>query len=82
LCADIPPTFIKIDTEGGEAAVIEGAKNVIMQHRPKMLVSLYHRPEDMFRLPLLIHSYVQGYKFALRKTRCLPGWEFQLAVFG
>jgi hypothetical protein len=43
-------------------------------------VSLYHRIEDMFELPLLIKSYYTNYKFYLRKTRCLPGWEFELIV--
>jgi FkbM family methyltransferase len=81
LCGEVDkPTFIKIDVEGAERQVIEGAKTVITRHRPKMLVSLYHRPQDMFELPLLLHSYCAGYKFALRKTRCIPGWEFQLVV--
>ncbi|MCL1880972.1 MAG: FkbM family methyltransferase [Oscillospiraceae bacterium] len=77
---NLKPTYIKIDVEGGEAEVIKGAKEVITKYRPKMLVSLYHRPEDMFKLPLLIHSYAASYKFYLRRTRCLPGWEFQLVV--
>jgi FkbM family methyltransferase len=73
-------TFIKIDVEGAERQVLEGAKSTITRCRPKMLVSLYHRCEDMFELPLLLHSYYAGYKFALRKTHCVPGWEFQLIV--
>jgi FkbM family methyltransferase len=77
---DLKPTLIKIDVEGAERQVLEGAKDVITRHRPKMLVSLYHRSEDMFELPLLLHSWCPGYKFALRKTHCLPGWEFQLIV--
>ncbi|MCL1831879.1 MAG: FkbM family methyltransferase [Oscillospiraceae bacterium] len=78
---ELKPTFIKIDVEGAERAVLEGAKNTITKHRPKMLVSLYHRSDDMFELPLLLHSWHSGYKFALRKTHCLPGWEFQLVVY-
>ena len=80
LCQDEKPTYIKLDVEGAEAKVIEGAKAVITKHRPKMIVSLYHRTEDMFELPLLINSLNPKYKLYLRKTRCLPGWEFQLIV--
>lgn len=72
------PTYIKIDVEGAEERVINGAKSVIAKHRPKMLVSLYHRTEDMFKLPLLISAICPRYKFYLRKTRAVPGWEFQL----
>ncbi|MCL2634247.1 MAG: FkbM family methyltransferase [Oscillospiraceae bacterium] len=80
LCIDenSKPTFIKIDTEGSEAKVIEGAKNVISRHKPKLLISLYHRPEDMYELPILLNSINPKYKMYLRKTRCLPGWEFNL----
>jgi FkbM family methyltransferase len=74
------PTFIKIDVEGAEAQVLKGSKTVIAKSRPKMIVSLYHKCEDMFELPLLIHSFYSRYKFYLRKTRCLPGWEFQFIV--
>ncbi|MCL1903559.1 MAG: FkbM family methyltransferase [Oscillospiraceae bacterium] len=72
------PTYIKFDVEGAEAKAVIGAKSVITKSRPKMLVSLYHRAEDMFELPLLINSYNPRYKMYLRKTRCIPGWEFQL----
>ena len=74
------PTYIKIDVEGGEAQVLKGARTVINKHRPKMIVSLYHRREDMFEIPLLIESFNPRYKFYLRKTRCIPGWEFNLIV--
>jgi FkbM family methyltransferase len=75
---DDKPTLIKIDVEGAEAEVLGGARTVITRHRPKMLVSLYHRTEDMFFLPLLVQSFSSRYKLYLRKTRCIPGWEFQL----
>jgi FkbM family methyltransferase len=79
-CEEYKPTYIKIDTEGAEAHVLQGARSVITRHRPKMIVSLYHRNEDMFELPLLVQSYSPRYKLWLRKTRCLPGWEFNLIV--
>jgi len=80
ICGENKPTYIKIDVEGAEQQVLQGAKSVITKHKPKMIVSLYHRTEDMHSLPILIHSMNQRYKFYLRKTRCLPGWEFNLIV--
>jgi len=35
-----PPNFLKIDTEGAELLVLEGAKNVI-QHKPIILIEVY-----------------------------------------
>ena len=75
---DSAPTLIKIDAEGAESKVLQGARSTIAKHRPKLLVSLYHRAEDMYALPLLLHSFCPQYRFYLRKTWCLPGWEFQL----
>ncbi|MCL2754088.1 MAG: FkbM family methyltransferase [Oscillospiraceae bacterium] len=77
---DLKPTYIKIDVEGAEEQVLLGGRETIAKHRPRMLLSLYHRSADLFKLPLLVHEMYSGYKFALRKTRCLPGWEFQLIV--
>ena len=67
-------TFIKIDVEGQEAAAIQGAVNMLNQ-RPKMLVSAYHRSEDIFRIPLLVHSINPEYKIYLRHLKYIPAWD-------
>jgi FkbM family methyltransferase len=36
-----PPTFLKIDVEGGEMAVLRGAKNVIGKQRPRMILATH-----------------------------------------
>jgi FkbM family methyltransferase len=36
-----PPTFLKIDVEGGEMAVLRGAKNVIEKQRPRMILATH-----------------------------------------
>jgi len=36
-----PPTFLKIDVEGGEMAVLRGAKNVIAKQRPRMILATH-----------------------------------------
>jgi FkbM family methyltransferase len=40
-----PPDFIKIDTEGGAAAILRGAREVIQRHAPVFFVEL-HGPEE------------------------------------
>ncbi|MGE5608625.1 MAG: FkbM family methyltransferase [Bacillota bacterium] len=39
-----PPQVIKIDTEGAEGIVLEGARQTLTQHRPRLAVAL-HGPE-------------------------------------
>jgi FkbM family methyltransferase len=60
------PTFVKMDIEGAEHAAIEGAREIIDRKRPKLAISAYHKPEDIYDLPRLIHSINPDYKYALR----------------
>jgi FkbM family methyltransferase len=60
------PTFIKMDIEGAERAAIEGAKKIINRRRPKLAISAYHKPEDIYDLTQLIHGINPSYGYALR----------------
>jgi FkbM family methyltransferase len=46
--------FIKMDTEGCEANILEGARETIAVHRPVISMSAYHNPGDKEKLPLLL----------------------------
>lgn len=59
-------TVIKMDIEGAEKDAIIGAKNHILQEKPKLLVSSYHIPEDIFEIPRLISEIRDDYKFYMR----------------
>lgn len=61
-----PVTFIKMDIEGSEYQAILGAENMITRHKPKLAISVYHKPEDIWQLPLLIYQFNPGYQFYLR----------------
>ncbi|MCL1983378.1 MAG: FkbM family methyltransferase, partial [Clostridiales bacterium] len=61
-----PPTYIKMDIEGAELMALKGAENIIRSHKPKLAISAYHKPEDVYTLPMLIRSYRNDYKFYLR----------------
>ena len=59
-------TFIKLDVEGAELKALEGAKNTILRYHPKLAISLYHKPEDIFDIPNFIISLSDRYRFYLR----------------
>ena len=60
-------TFIKLDVEGAELEALKGAAATIKRNRPKLAVCVYHRPGDLFELPLFIKSLVPEYRFYLRQ---------------
>lgn len=73
-----PCTIIKMDVEGAERSALLGAKETIAKYRPKLMISLYHRTEDLFSLPLLIKSINPDYRFYLRHQLYIPAWETNL----
>ena len=60
-------TFIKLDVEGAELEALKGAAETIKRNRPKLAVCLYHKPGDLFEIPLFIKSLVPEYMFYLRQ---------------
>ena len=65
-----------MDLEGAEAEAIRGAEHTIRTFRPRMLISAYHRREDLFAIPRKILSIRPDYSLYLRKAPCIPGWDF------
>ena len=78
LCVDTKLDYLKFDVEGAEKNALEGAKETIRKCRPSILLSLYHRAEDLFALPLQLSSMCPNYTFYLQRTLCLPCWELNL----
>lgn len=72
---DVPFTYIKADVEGAERAALSGAEKTIGANKPKMLISCYHRTEDLFALPLAVDSIRNDYRLYLRHFPSLPAWE-------
>lgn len=60
------PNFIKMDIEGAEGQALEGARRTICAHRPRLAISAYHRPRDLWELLLQVHGWDLGYSFHLR----------------
>lgn len=61
---------IKLDVEGAELSALKGAERVIREFRPALIVCLYHKPEDMFEIPLYLSELVRNYKFYLAHSSC------------
>jgi len=59
-------TFIKMDIEGAELEALIGSKDTIKQYAPKMAIAVYHKPEDIYTIPLKILEINPNYKFYLR----------------
>lgn len=68
-------SFLKMDVEGQEAAALTGAEKTIRRHHPKVLISAYHRTEDLHELPFRLLTLRKDYHLYLRRSRCLPAWE-------
>ncbi len=63
---DVPVSFIKLDIEGAEIPALYGMEHIIKKHKPRMALSIYHKPEDLWQIPLLIHEWVPEYKLYMR----------------
>lgn len=72
--------LIKYDVEGAEKEALLGSKATIADSQTEMIVSLYHRSEDLFELPLLVHELMPEKKLYLRKHPYIPAWDINLYV--
>jgi FkbM family methyltransferase len=59
-------TFIKADIEGAEMDMLRGASKIIRRDKPKLAISIYHKPQDYVELPEYILSLVPEYKLYIR----------------
>lgn len=70
----IAPTYMKFDIEGSEADALDGGRNTIVRHRPKMAVCVYHLPDHLWSIPLRLDELLPDSRFTLR-TYASDGFE-------
>lgn len=70
--------YIKYDVEGAEKQAIDGTAKTIKKYHPDLLISVYHRTEDLHELILQIHSLAPEYKLYLRRYPYIPAWDLNL----
>lgn len=59
-------TFIKMDIEGSELKALRGGGETIKKYKPKLAISIYHKPEDLIEIPNFLLELNPQYKFWLR----------------
>ena len=70
--------YIKYDVEGAEHEALLGSAETIRLCSPALLVSAYHKSEDVFALPLLVKNLNPDYKLYYRRYPYVPAWDLNL----
>lgn len=70
--------YIKYDVEGAELEAILGSNSLIWGNRPALLISAYHRSEDIFSLVNKISREYPFYDVYMRRSECFPAWEIAI----
>jgi len=73
------PTLVKLDVEGAENEALDGAADTIREYIPGLAVCLYHRPEDLWTIPLQVRALSERYRLYLR---CHAHSGFELVLYG
>jgi FkbM family methyltransferase len=61
------PSYVKMDIEGGELDALHGASRLMSRSRSVWAVAMYHRQDDLWRIPLFIRSLSDEYRLFLRR---------------
>jgi FkbM family methyltransferase len=60
-------TYIKMNIEGAEIDALKGARQTITKWHPRLAISAYHRPSDLWQIPEVITELSQTYNLYLRQ---------------
>lgn len=74
-------SIIKMDIEGAEKDALLGARKHIENEKPRLLISSYHIPDDIFDIPKLINSIRDDYKFYMRFNGHNGIWPCDYVLF-
>lgn len=66
LAEELHPTILKIDVEGWESRLLDGAEMIIRRNKPIIAIAVYHREQDFWEIPLRLKGLVPDYRFYLR----------------
>ena len=64
------PTYIKMDIETFETYALLGAMESIVKYKPKLAISIYHKFDDLWNIPLLLKQWVSEYDLYIRHYEC------------
>lgn len=63
-------TTLKLDIEGAEIQGLIGAEKILTIQKPQLAICLYHRPEDLWEIPLLLNKMNPDYKMVVKHHGC------------
>jgi FkbM family methyltransferase len=73
-----PVTMIKMDIEGAEYDGLLGARRLTQRDKPILAICVYHRQNDIWRIPLLVRDLLPQHKLYLRSYE---GDGFQTVLY-
>lgn len=59
--------LIKVDIEGGEQLLLEGARETIRNQKPIIMISIYHSATDFFEIKPILEELCPDYTFRIVK---------------
>jgi FkbM family methyltransferase len=68
------PTLIKMDLEGAEFDALLGGEACIRRSQPSVAVCVYHRPDHLWSIPLLLRKMLPDHTLHLR-PHGHEGWD-------
>ncbi len=61
-----PVDYVKMDIEGAELAALKGSRDIIRGQAPDLAICVYHRPEDIWEIPIWLNEQQPSYRFFMR----------------
>lgn len=68
-------SYIKMDVEGEEVGALKGACEAIKRCKPKMLISCYHRTDDLLSIPKTVFGIRDDYRMYMRHFSSILAWD-------
>lgn len=59
-------SFIKMDIEGVEMEALKGCEKTIEKYKPKLAISIYHKENDLWKIPFMLMKKYPFYKYYIR----------------
>jgi FkbM family methyltransferase len=60
-------TYIKMNIEGAEIDALQGGRKAVSKWHPRLALSIYHRADDLWRIPQLVLELNPDYQLYLRQ---------------
>jgi FkbM family methyltransferase len=72
-------THVKMDIEGAELGALRGLVSTLTKCRPKLAISLYHKPRDMVDIPNFLFDLLPNYDWYIR---CYGSHGYDTIIYG